>query len=51
MKECGDEGTYPYWLRSVGATNSSSFCNVDTDGGADGNGARWLNGFAPGFGI
>lgn len=51
VKECGDEGTYPYWLRSVHAAYGTDFCNVDTDGGADGSGARWLNGFAPGFDI
>ena len=34
VKECGSEGTYPYWLRSVDATNGINFCNVDADGGA-----------------
>ena len=34
VKECGDEGTYPYWLRSVNATNSYTFCYVYTDGSA-----------------
>ena len=51
VKECGDEGTYPYWLRSVHAAYGTDFCNVDTDGGADGSGAGWSGGFAPGFGI
>lgn len=51
VKECGSEGTYPYWLRSVDATSSGDFCSVGTGGGASGNGAGWSNGFAPGFDI
>lgn len=51
VKECGDEGTYPYWLRSVGATNSSSFCFGTADGSASGDNAHWAYGFAPGFDI
>ena len=51
VKECGDKGTYPYWLRSVDATSSNIFRLVVTGGGCSFNGARWLNGFAPGFDI
>ena len=51
VKECGSEGTYPYWLRSVHAAPSSNFCYVGTGGGAGSISARWSNGFAPGFDI
>ena len=51
VKECGSEGTYPYWLRSVDATNGNTFCNVGTDGGASSTSARWSYGSAPGFDI
>lgn len=51
VKECGSEGTYPYWLRSVYATNSNIFCFVGADGGAHYGSASWSNGFAPGFDI
>lgn len=51
VKECGSEGTYPYWLRSVHAAASNSFCPVSTGGGAGGSGACWSIGFAPGFDI
>lgn len=51
VKECGDEGTYPYWLRSVSAANSYAFCRVNAGGGAGSSDAVWSYGFAPGFGI
>lgn len=51
VKECGSEGTYPYWLRSVYATNSNYFCIVHTDGSAYSSNALWSYGFAPGFDI
>lgn len=51
VKECGSEGTYPYWLRSVYATSSDGFCYVHTGGGASGSYAIWSYGFAPGFDI
>jgi hypothetical protein len=52
VKECGSEGTYPYWLRSVHATGSYYFCYVHTDGSAGTyGGAYWSDGFAPGFDI
>lgn len=51
VKECGSEGTYPYWLRSVYAASSGSFCFVYTYGGASSSNAYWSHGFAPGFDI
>lgn len=51
VKECGNEGTYPYWLRSVDARHGSSFCHVNTGGSASSNNANWSSGFAPGFDI
>ena len=51
VKECGDEGTHPYWLRSVYAASSIGFCIVGTGGGAAGSYASWSYGFAPGFDI
>lgn len=51
VKECGSEGTYPYWLRSVHAAYGHHFCDVSTDGGASGGSALWSYGFAPGFDI
>lgn len=51
VKECGSEGTYPYWLRSVSATGSNYFCSVYADGSASGGNADWSFGFAPGFDI
>ena len=51
VKECGSEGTYPYWLRSVYAASSAAFCSVAAVGGAFYNYAYWSYGFAPGFDI
>ena len=51
VKECGDEGTYPYWLRSVDASASAYFCIVYASGSADSSNAYWSDGFAPGFDI
>lgn len=51
VKECGSEGTYPYWLRSVYAAYSISFCIVNADGSATDGYASWSAGFAPGFDI
>lgn len=51
VKECGSEGTYPYWLRSVYAANSYYFGLVNTDGSASYGSALWSRGFAPGFDI
>lgn len=51
VKECGSEGTYPYWLRSVYATGSYAFCYVNAGGSATYYYAYWSFGFAPGFDI
>lgn len=51
VKECGDEGTYPYWLRSVRATLSYLFRLVSADGGSVSPSAPCSYGFAPGFDI
>lgn len=51
VKECGDEGTYPYWLRSVRATYSNVFGLVYTDGSYGIGYASYSDGFAPGFDI
>lgn len=51
VKECGDNGTYPWWLRSVHATNSSYFCGVAAGGSASYSHACLSYGFAPGFDI
>lgn len=51
VKECGDSGTYPWWLRSVGANGSNSFCVVGTGGSAINCYAYYSCGFAPGFDI
>lgn len=51
VKECGDEGTYPYWLRSVNASNPTYFRNVGTSGSSYYTIAYYSLGFAPGFDI
>lgn len=51
VKECGEEGTYPWWLRSVNATDTYSFRSVYTDGSSYYNSASYSLGFAPGFDI
>lgn len=51
VKECGEEGTYPWWLRSVNATYTSHFRYVDTGGSYYDNYAYYSLGFAPGFDI
>jgi len=51
VKECGDKGTYFWWLRSVYASTANVFCLVYTDGSADYNYAYYSFGFAPGFDI
>lgn len=38
-----------WWLRSVYASTTYSFCHVYTDGSANRNGAYFARGFAPGF--
>lgn len=51
VKECGDEGTYPYWLRSVHASYAGNFRSVNASGGSNYYYARNSLGFAPGFDI
>ena len=51
VKECGDKGTYFWWLRSVHASSANYFCSVGTDGSANGSYAYYSFGFAPGFDI
>ena len=51
VKECGDEGTYPYWLRSVAASSLYYFRSVFTGGGSYYISAYYSYGFAPGFDI
>ena len=38
-----------WWLRSVGASGTRSFCGVGTDGSAGSDSAYYSHGFAPGF--
>jgi hypothetical protein len=51
VKECGDKGTYRWWLRSVYASATYRFCFVYTDGSAYYYNAYISIGFAPGFDI
>lgn len=51
VKECGDNGTYTWWLRSVYATVTYYFRIVYTDGGSYYHSANYSLGFAPGFDI
>ena len=51
VKECGEEGTYLWWLRSVYASYGYNGCNVDSYGNADYTNASNSYGFAPGFDI
>ena len=51
VKECGEDGTYPYWLRSVDACISYYFCYVSGSGYAINGYANYSIGFAPGFDI
>lgn len=51
VKECGDSGTFPYWLRSAHATGTGHFCRVYSDGCAGSDYASYSYGFAPGFDI
>lgn len=51
VKECGEEGTYPWWLRSVGAAYAYSFRSVYAGGSYGSYYAYYSLGFAPGFDI
>ena len=49
VKEVPGRGTWWYWLRSPGASNSAYFCLVNSDGCADSDGASDAYGVAFGF--
>ena len=49
VKECGDRGTWWYWLRSPYGSYSTNFCRVNSSGNAYYNGASTLGGVAFGF--
>ena len=49
VKECGDEGTWWYWLRSPFGSSPTYFCSVDSLGSAYGNNASTSFGVAFGF--
>ena len=51
IKELGDKGTYPQWLRSVYSGPATYFCLVITAGSAGNLYAYYSLGFAPGFDI
>lgn len=49
VKECEDKGTWYWWLRSPGASDSNYFCSVGTDGTITGDYANLSIGVAPAF--
>ena len=49
VKECAENGTWCWWLRSPEASSSSSFCIVSVNGFAYGNSASTSYGVAFGF--
>ena len=49
VKECGDRGTWWYWLRSPYGSDSAYFCIVSSGGSANGGGASYSRGVAFGF--
>ena len=51
VKECGDHGTWFWWLRSPLASSSSLFCGVNSDGYSGGNAATGAYGVALGFSL
>lgn len=51
VKECGYNGTYLWWLRSVRSSSTSYFRNVYTSGSSYSDNASYSRGFAPGFDI
>lgn len=51
VKECGENGTYLWWLRSAPASYSYAFCFVYNGGSANYSIASASRGFAPGFDI
>ena len=51
IKECIENETCAWWLRSVNAAYTTHFCYVGTSGGYSGSYASCSLGFAPGFDI
>ena len=49
VKECGDRGTWWYWLRSPYGSNSTAFCRVNSYGTVGYSSASYSNGVAFGF--
>lgn len=49
VKECGNNGTWFWWLRSPLASSSTNFCIVATNGASDSGSATNSNGVAFGF--
>ena len=49
VKECGNNGTWFWWLRSPLASSSTNFCNVYTNGTSNNNYANTAYGVAFGF--
>lgn len=49
VKECGNRGTWWYWLRSPYGSNSTTFCTVYSSGGANSSHASNAYGVAFGF--
>lgn len=49
IRSSSDGPACNWWLRSVNATNTNNFRNVNTSGSSNNNNACASNGFAPGF--
>lgn len=49
VKECGNNGTWFWWLRSPISSGSTYFCYVGSSGGSGSNNANGANGVAFGF--
>ena len=49
VKECGDRGTWFWWLRSPVSSSSTTFYNVNNGGASSSNGASNANGVAFSF--
>lgn len=49
VKECGDNGTWFWWERSPNYGNTSTFCNVNSNGAADNSYVYYTCGVVPGF--
>lgn len=49
FRSSSDGSACNWWLRSVNASNTTNFRNVNTSGSSNNNNAYNSNGFAPGF--